>query len=170
LGCGTQANCGCKPRQEYPEGRKLVHSKKSLTVGPDLVRLGNMTRNVSVIFASLLALAIVAGTGCYSTADGRMKPGMPLVKDHFESRYQISTKELLAAAKEVLSRNGTLTLENTINNTLEAKIDGRTVLVKVDEVEPSISRIIVQARTKLSSPDLDLASEIDKQIALQLRR
>ncbi|MGV3773734.1 MAG: hypothetical protein ACO1QB_12590 [Verrucomicrobiales bacterium] len=129
-----------------------------------------MRRIVSGSLASLLALAVVAGSGCYSTADGRMKAGIPLVKDKFESRYQIPTTQLLAAAREVLSRNGTLTMDNSINNALEAKVDGRNILVIVDEVEPGISRIIVQARTKSSSPDLDLAAEIDKQIALQLRR
>jgi hypothetical protein len=111
-----------------------------------------------------------AMTGCYHTPDGRSRVGTPFVKDTFESRYQRGVPQIFSAAREVLSHNGTLTGENTINNTLEAQIDARTVVVKVDEVEPGISRVLVQARTKSRQPDLDLAAEIDKQIALRLAR
>ena len=40
----------------------------------------------------------------------------------------------------------------------------RTVWVAVDEIEPKVSRVRVQARTKGGRGDIDLASEIDKQI------
>lgn len=76
---------------------------------------------------------------------------------------------IFEAAKEVLAHNGTLTGENTISNTLTAQIDTRRVVVSVDEVEPGVSRVIIEARTKASLPDLDLAAELDKQIALRLR-
>ena len=58
--------------------------------------------------------------------------------------------------------------ENTIKKTLEAKIDTRTVWVAVDEVEPNVSRVRVQARRKGGLADIALSSEIDKQIALRL--
>jgi hypothetical protein len=118
------------------------------------------------MFAVVLGGAV---TGCYHTPDGRSRVGTPFVKDTFESRYQRTVPQIFEAAKEVLAHNGTLTGENTINNTLEAKIDTRIVVVKVDEVEPGISRVLVQARSKARQPDLDLASEIDKQIALRLK-
>jgi ribosome-binding protein aMBF1 (putative translation factor) len=73
------------------------------------------------------------------------------------------------AAKDVLAFNGTLTSENTIAKTLMAKVDTNTIWVKVDEVEPNITRVVVQARSKGGFSNQDLASEIDKQIALQLR-
>ena len=65
--------------------------------------------------------------------------------------------------------NGTLTGENTINNSVTARIDTRTIWVRVEEWEPKITRVLVQARTRAGRPGVDLASEIDKQIALQLR-
>jgi hypothetical protein len=68
----------------------------------------------------------------------------------------------------VLELNGTLTGENRINNSLEAKVDTRTVIVRVDEAEPGVSRVVVAARKKSGAADLDLASEIEKQIALKL--
>lgn len=95
--------------------------------------------------------------------------GVPLIKDTIESRYERPVDQIFAAAKEVLRFNGTLYGENTISKTLEAKIDTRTVRVAVDEVEPKVSRVRVQARKKGGVGDIYLASEIDKQIALRLR-
>ena len=63
---------------------------------------------------------------------------------------------------------GTLTGENTISKTLEAKVNKSAVWVKVDEVDPKISRVIVQARSG-SRADIETASEVDKRIALQLK-
>jgi hypothetical protein len=115
--------------------------------------------------------AIILGgamTGCYHTPDGRNRVGVP-GKDTIESRYQRTVPQIFQAAKEVLAHNGTLTGENTINNTLEARVDTRMVVVQVDEVEPGVSRVRTQARTKARASDIDLAAEIDKQIALRLK-
>lgn len=126
-----------------------------------------MKKNLTVaLLAGLLGGAMV---GCQSTPDGKMTAGIPFVKDSFESRYQRPVPAIFQAAKEVLAHNGTLTGENTISNTLTAQIDTRRVIISVDEVEPGVSRIIIEARTKASAPDLDLAAELDKQIALRLR-
>ena len=120
----------------------------------------------------LMSLAVltvsVLLTGCVSTVDGHMKMGVPLVKDKIESKYQRGIPQLIAAAKVVLARNGTLVSDDTINNTVTARVDTRTVWVKVTEVDPNVSGVTVQARTKGGAPDVDLASEIDKQIALHL--
>jgi hypothetical protein len=77
--------------------------------------------------------------------------------------------QIFEAAKQVLKYNGTLTAENTINHSLEGKVDTRTVWIAVDEVEPKVSRVRTQVRTKGGGGDIDLAAEIDKQIALGLR-
>ena len=53
---------------------------------------------------------------------------------------------------------------------MEAKIDTRTVYIIVDEAEPSIARVRVQVRKKSGGADIGLASELDKQIALNLPR
>ncbi len=116
-----------------------------------------------------IGLAALVSSGCYSTQEGRKKVGVPFSKDTIESRYERPASQLFAAAKETLGFNGTLTGENTIAMTLEAKVDERTVWVKVDEIEPAISRIQVQARKKGGRGDVDLASELDKQIALRLK-
>jgi hypothetical protein len=123
---------------------------------------------VNLIRFLAVAMFVALFTGCYSTTEGHTKVGPPLVKDKIESRYERPVENIFAAAKEVLRFNGTLYGENTISHTLEAKVDTRTVYVSVDEVEPKISRVIVQARRKSRMPDVDLAAEIDKQIALKL--
>ena len=116
---------------------------------------------------AILSFAILL-TGCVSTVDGHMKMGVPLTKDKIESRYQRTIPQLVAAAKAVLARNGALVADDTINNTVKAKVDTRTVWVKVSEVDANVSEVTVQARTKAGAADVDLASEIDKQIALHL--
>jgi hypothetical protein len=122
------------------------------------------------VFALLVGLCLIGlATGCYHTVEGRAKLGMPFVKDRFESRYERPAEQVFKAAKDVLAFNGTLTSENTIAKTLMAKVDTNTIWVKVDEVEPNITRVVVQARSKGGFSNQDLASEIDKQIALQLR-
>jgi hypothetical protein len=123
-----------------------------------------MTKILSLFLFVFLAVV----TGCQHTPDGRRRAGVPFVKDTIESRYQRPTAQIFAAARQVLELNGTLTGENTINSTLEAQIDNRSVIVKVDEVEPGVSRVLVEARRKGGAADIDLAAEVDKQIALKL--
>jgi hypothetical protein len=118
-----------------------------------------------VVSACLLSL----GTGCYGTVGGKSKVGMPFLRDRIESRYERGPGEVFAAAKTVLAFNGTLTSENTIDNSPQSKVDNATVWVKVEEVEPGITRILTQARGKGSGSKISIASEIDKQIALKLQ-
>jgi hypothetical protein len=112
----------------------------------------------------------VGFTGCVSTVDGRTRGGVPFSKDRLESRYERPLEVVVSAARETLKFNGTLSSEDVINHVLTAKIDTRTVWVKVDEVEPKITRVVTQARGKGGGADIYLAAEIDKQIALRLPR
>jgi len=119
-----------------------------------------------MVFLGLLAMV---GSGCVSTVGGRTRAGIPFGKDRLESRYERSVDDLLAATRKVLNFNGRLYSDDIITRTLEAKIDTRTVWVKIDEIDPKVSKVQVQARKSNGAPDIALASEIDKQIALQLR-
>jgi hypothetical protein len=75
---------------------------------------------------------------------------------------------MITAAKAVLGTIGTVVSHDVIKNVVTAKVDNRTVWVRVYEVEPRLSAITVQARSKGGAADVDLASEVDKQIALYL--
>jgi hypothetical protein len=125
----------------------------------------------------LFALLLVAGlaglvAGCVSTVDGRSQAGVPFLKDTVEGRYERSAAVVFAAAKDVLRFNGALTAENTINLSLEGRISQRSVFVRVEELDPTkpITRVLVQTRTQGGGTDIDLAHEIEKQIALKLVR
>src|SRR5437879_8527109 len=121
-----------------------------------------------VFFAALAGW----GTGCVNTVDDRTEFGVPFVKDSVEGRYERTAAQVLAAAKEVLAENGVLTAENTLNNSLEARINQRSVWVRVEEIEPAkpLTRVTVETRTLAGGTDLDLAHEMEKQIALRLGR
>lgn len=123
------------------------------------------------LFAALVSIGLLAilTSGCINTVGGRMRPGIPIGKDRLESRYERSVDQILTAAREVLTFNGRLYSDDIISKILEAKIDTRTVWVKVEEVDPKITRVLVQARKSNGAADIALASEIDKQIALHLK-
>ena len=50
-----------------------------------------------------------------------------------------------------------------------ASRDSRTVWVRIEEADPKVSKVTVQVRTNGGGADIELASEVDKRIALQLR-
>jgi hypothetical protein len=127
-----------------------------------------MKKTLSVVVGTLCGISLLT-SGCYSTVDGGSKAGMPFSKDKIESRYERPADQVFAAAKDVLAFNGTLTGENTITKSLTAKVDNNTVWVKVEEVEPGITKVTTQSRGKGGGGKVLIASEVDKQIALQLQ-
>src|SRR5580704_3595011 len=120
----------------------------------------------------LLALAAISIplVGCVETVDGRSEAGVPFVKDKFESRYERSVPQIIEAARYVISQNGKLVANNTVNNSLEGKINQTSVWIKVDQIDAAkpVTQVTIQTRTKDRVADLDLAREIDKQIDLYL--
>ncbi len=128
-----------------------------------------------LVVAAVLAAVVMSGAGCYKTKEGRYRAGMPFSKDTIESRYERPVEQVYQAAKATLEFNGALTAEgstasgDTASRTLTGSVNKRSLWVQVDEVEPRITRVQVQARKSAGRGDVDLAAEIDKQIALRLR-
>ena len=122
---------------------------------------------LSVLAAGLTVWAI----GCVKTVDGGNKAGWPGFRDQAEGRYNFTVQEVFASAKKVLGDNGTLNKENTINHSLEAKVNQSTVFVRVDGVDTNkpITYVVVQARGPGGGADADMAHEMEKQIALGLQ-
>jgi hypothetical protein len=129
------------------------------------------------ISAALLgAVIIIAGVsvGCVKTVTGRSTGGWPIVKDKVEGRYERSLDEVFKAAKDVIIANGVLNNESILHNetntvkTAEGKINQRSVWVRVEGVDPKVTLVAVQTRTQGGGSDLDLAHEVEKQIALKL--
>ena len=110
----------------------------------------------------------LALAGCVGTIDGKHTGGVPFVSDTVEARYDRPLATVLKAAKATLASYGTLTVENVVGNTLEAKLDKRTVWVSVEALTPASSRLLIQVRTSGGGTDKLLAHELDKQIILRL--
>ena len=115
-------------------------------------------------FFTILALISLLswGAGCVTTEKGDLKVGVP-GKDTLVSRYEAPYDKVKTAAIAVLKRNGTLVGDDLIRKVLEARIDTATVYVALDDSEPKITKISVQVR-RGAVPDIDLASELQKQI------
>ncbi|MGI8967356.1 MAG: hypothetical protein ACR2H1_14910 [Limisphaerales bacterium] len=121
------------------------------------------------LFAPLAVLGLsILITGCVSTVDGHSRAGIPFGKDRMEGRYERSVAQIIEASKVVLARNGQIQGNDTVANALHAKINTRDVWVKCTEIDSKVTQVLVQARTKPGVADVDLASEISKQIAVQL--
>jgi hypothetical protein len=122
------------------------------------------------IFCCLM-MAGVAGFvgGCVHTVDDHTEFGIPLMKDDVEGQYERSVPEILDAGRAVLTADGELTGDNTINHSLVGKVSGTTVYIRVDEVDVTkpLSHVVVQAR-RGAIADADLAHQIEKEIALKL--
>jgi len=119
------------------------------------------------LLGSICAGAVLLA-GCINTIDGRQQAGLPFVKDSVSARYERTPLDIWAAAKDVLRYNGTLHSEDTLQSTLEASVDTKTVWVRVEPVDQRVTKVTVQVRSKGGAPDIALAAEIDKQIAIRL--
>jgi hypothetical protein len=126
-----------------------------------------MMKNLFVIVGCCVAIAALSG--CVNTLDGRKQAGVPGLKDKIESKYQFPPAQVLTAARAALKHNGTIVSDDSVTQTVTAKVDTRTVIVKVSEIDPKVTGVIVQVRAKGGGTDIDLAAEIDKQIALNLK-
>ncbi len=124
-------------------------------------------------YAALFGIAIL-GAGCVGTVNDKHAFGVPFVKDRFEGRYERPMDQVFAAAKEVVQFNGALVSESTLMTstntvrTLEGKVNQRTVWVRVEAVDPKVTEVTVQTRTKAGGTDKPLVHELEKQIALKL--
>ena len=121
------------------------------------------------VIGLVCCVAMAALSGCVNTVDGHSKAGVPFMKDRIESRYERSLSQVMNAAREALKTAGTIISDDVVINTLKASVNTRTVFVKCEEIDPKVTRVIVQVRTKGGGKDIDLAAEIDKQIALQVK-
>ena len=125
-----------------------------------------------MLMALLGGLVLVAG--CVNTVNDRHAFALSPGKDKFESRYKRTVDQVYTAAVEVVKYNGTLTRESILNpgpnqvRTIEAKVNGRNVWVRVEPVDPEVTSVQVQVRTSGGGTDLDLTQDLQKQIAVKL--
>ena len=132
-----------------------------------------ITQMKEKIFLALIGASLI-GAGCVSTVTGRTSFGVPFVKDSVEGHYERPLDQVYDAAKEVVKFNGTLVNESILHTetnmvkTVEGKVNQRSVWIRVEAMDPRVTGVAVQTRTKGGGTDVDLAHEIEKQIALKL--
>jgi hypothetical protein len=125
------------------------------------------------LFVSLIGASLI-GVGCVPTVTGRNTGGVPFIKDRVEGNYERPLDQVYEAAKEVVKFNGALVNESILHTetnmvkTVEGKVNQRTVWVRVEARDPKVTGVLVQTRTSGGLSDIDLAHEIEKQIALKL--
>lgn len=134
-----------------------------------------MTNMKKIFFTAFAAVTLITA-GCVSTVSGTHTAAVPLTKDRVEGRYERTLDQVYTAAVAVVKANGVLVTEyiphdstNAVRS-LQAKVNERDVWMRVESVDPKITAITVQARTKYGGSDLDLAHELEKEVALQLVR
>jgi hypothetical protein len=125
-------------------------------------------------FAALVGITVVTA-GCVKTVSDTHTATVSFGKDSVEGRYERAMDQVYQAAVQVIQHNGVVITEfiphdttNTVRS-LQGKVDQCNVWVRVEAVDPRITSVVVEART-WNNRNLDLAHELEKEIALQLVR
>lgn len=126
-----------------------------------------------IILAVLAGVAIVAA-GCVHTVSDTSSFAVYYGRDSVAGRYNRSYDQVYKAAVAVVQRDGVLIREfvpheytNSVRQ-LEARVTDRKVFIRVEQIDPKVSQIDVEARTKMGGVDIDLVHELEKEIALEL--
>jgi hypothetical protein len=127
-----------------------------------------------IIFAALAGAALIA-TGCRTTVADTHTFASTWSQDHVTGRYNRTVEQVYHASVSVIQNNGVLIREyitpgTNIVRSLEGKVNQENVWIRVEPIDPKTSQVDVQARGSWGSSDVDLAHELEKEIALQLAR
>ena len=126
------------------------------------------------IFAAFAGIVIVTA-GCVNTVSGTKSPAIWFGKDSVQGRYERPMDQVYQAAVAAIKVDGVLLTEyvphDTTNSTLSfyGKVNERKVWVRVEAVDPKTTEVTVQSRTTMGDTDIDVAHELEKEIALQLQ-
>lgn len=124
---------------------------------------------------ALAAIALVTA-GCITTVSDTKVAGNPIGRDSVGGIYRRPLDEVYRAAVQVINNDGKLLTEyipHDTTNTVRAfmgQVNRNKVWVRVEAMGPQTSEISVEARTKWGNQNLDLAHELEKEVALQLAR
>ena len=125
------------------------------------------------IFAVLAGVVIIAA-GCVRTVSDTSAFAVSVGRDSVAGRYNRTWEQVYKAAYSVVQRDGVVTKEyvphdyTNIVRQLEGRVSDRNVYVRVEAVDPKTTQVDVEARTKWGGTDIDVAHELDKEIALEL--
>jgi len=129
-----------------------------------------MRKTIVAAFAAAALLSI----GCVSTVNDSHTFALSYGQDSVAGRYPRTLDQVYQAAVAVITVNGVIMNEyiphdntNAVRSLL-GRVNDRKVWVRVESIDPKVTQVDVQARTKWGTRDLDLVHEIEKEIALKL--
>lgn len=113
-------------------------------------------------------------TGCVNTVTQNQPGALPTYRDRIETRQQKPLEPVFEASKRALNSFGNITSEGKVFvgtnqvRIVEGKINGRSVYMRVEEIDPQLTAVLVQVRTKLGGTDLQIAKDVVRRIATEL--
>lgn len=127
-----------------------------------------------MIFPILAAAGVLITVGCVHTVSDTSTFAVSYGRDSVAGRYNRSVQQVYDAAVAVVNRDGVLTREyvpheytNEVRQ-LEGRVSDRKVWIRVEQIDPQVSQVDVEARTKMGRVDIDLVHSLEKEIALEL--
>jgi Protein of unknown function (DUF3568) len=131
---------------------------------------------MKITLFALIASAAVITAGCVHTVSDTSTFATTWSQDSVAGRYERTVDQVYQASIAVVSRNGVVLTEyiphDTTNSvrSVQGRVNDKKVWVRVTSVDPTITQVDVQARSSWGVSDVDLAHELEKEIALQLAR
>jgi hypothetical protein len=128
--------------------------------------------NTKMLLVLLGGFVLVAG--CVKTVDGHHAFALSPGSDKFENRYERTVDQVYAAAVAVVKFNGTISRESVVDpgpnavKTIDAKVNGRNVWVRVQAVDSKVTSVKVQVRTSGGGTDQELTQQLQNQIGIKL--
>ena len=112
--------------------------------------------------------------GCVHTVTENQPGQLPAYRDRVEMRYQKPLEVVFEAGKRALNSYGNITSEGKVFATtnavriVEGQVNGRSVYMRMEQLDPQVTSAIVQVRTKLGGTDLRVAADIVRRIAVEM--
>jgi hypothetical protein len=127
------------------------------------------------ILVMLAGLALFTG-GCVQTVSDTHTAALSFGKDRVPGRYERSLEQVYQAAFKVIGAQGVIVREYIPHDTndnarsLQGKVAQCNVWIRVaSEADPKVTTVVVEARTKWGGSNIELASQLQTEIALQLQ-
>ena len=116
-------------------------------------------------FAALVGIAIITA-GCVKTVTDTHTATVSFGKDNVEQRFQRSLDQVYRRRFTVIQTDGAVITEYVPHDTTNVvrsfmgKVDQCNVWVRVEAVDPKITSVIVETRTKWGNKNIDLAPSL----------
>lgn len=134
--------------------------------------VADMKKKILAVLAG--AAAVIGITGCVQTVSDTNTFAIDYGRDSVAGRYNRPFDEVYQTAVKVIRTDGAVITEYVpheyTNNvkSVEGRINDRKVWVRVEQIDPRVSQVDVEARTKWGGTDIELVHQVEKEIALEL--